>query len=55
LATDGTMRALAKQHRERKYPVDRGLRLSRADKIGDVGVKAAAEAIGARLKHMEVP
>ena len=49
LCSDNTMRMIGKLHRERKYPVNRGLRLSRADKITDAGLKAVADSIGPHL------
>lgn len=49
LCTDDTLRRIASIHSGRIVKRRRGLRLSRADKISDVGVKNVAEALGPEL------
>jgi hypothetical protein len=49
LCTDDTLRRIASIHSDRIVKRRRALRLSKADKISDVGVKTVAEALGSEL------
>ena len=49
LTTDNTLRTIAKLHRERKFPISRGLRMNRADKVSDAGLKAVSDGLGEHL------
>ena len=49
LTTDNTLRTVGKLHRERKFPVNRGVRMNKADKITDAGLKVLSEAVGTHL------
>lgn len=49
LATDDTLRRIATLHNERILKRKRGLRLAKADKIGDVGLRHVAESMGPNL------
>lgn len=49
LATDDTLRTVADLHAEKLVKRKRGLRLNKADKISDVGLKAVSESLGPAL------
>lgn len=49
LATDETLRRVAELHTERLVKRKRGLRMNKADRISDVGLKVVGEALGPHL------
>ena len=49
LATDETLRRVAELHTERLVKRKRGLRMNKADRISDVGLKLVGEALGPHL------
>jgi hypothetical protein len=49
LATDDTLRRVAELHSERLVKRKRGLRMNKADRLSDVGLKVVGEALGPHL------